>query len=125
MQGVIAFDLATKYVFCFFLARRDSTAMGTWRNHLKNKRTRPGETSSRFSKRPAWAPRTSSRSRNTWCVTKTSSGTPRSLQVLGDHRPVSMLSVIPALVRRDYLIEIEAVAAAPGDVKRSPAKQSS
>jgi 2-iminobutanoate/2-iminopropanoate deaminase len=32
---------------------------------------------------------------------------------LGDHRPASMLSVIPALVRPEFLIEIEVIAAAP------------
>jgi enamine deaminase RidA (YjgF/YER057c/UK114 family) len=32
---------------------------------------------------------------------------------LEDHRPASMLSVIPALVRPGFLIEIEAIAAAP------------
>jgi enamine deaminase RidA (YjgF/YER057c/UK114 family) len=32
---------------------------------------------------------------------------------LGDHRPASMLVVIPALVRPDFLIEIEAFAVAP------------
>jgi enamine deaminase RidA (YjgF/YER057c/UK114 family) len=32
---------------------------------------------------------------------------------LGDYRPASMLSVIPALVRPEFLIEIEAIAAAP------------
>lgn len=32
---------------------------------------------------------------------------------LGDHRPASMLVVVPALVRSDFLIEIEAFAVAP------------
>ncbi|MGC1999273.1 MAG: RidA family protein [Candidatus Sulfotelmatobacter sp.] len=32
---------------------------------------------------------------------------------LGDHRPASMLVIIPALVRSDFLIEIEAYAVAP------------
>jgi enamine deaminase RidA (YjgF/YER057c/UK114 family) len=32
---------------------------------------------------------------------------------LGDHRPASMLSVIPALVRPEFLIEIEVIATAP------------
>lgn len=32
---------------------------------------------------------------------------------LGDHRPASMLVIIPALVRSDFLIEIEACAVAP------------
>jgi len=31
----------------------------------------------------------------------------------GDHRPASMLSIIPALVRPEFLIEIEVIAAAP------------
>jgi enamine deaminase RidA (YjgF/YER057c/UK114 family) len=32
---------------------------------------------------------------------------------LGAHKPASMLSVVPALVRPDFLIEIEVIAAAP------------
>jgi enamine deaminase RidA (YjgF/YER057c/UK114 family) len=32
---------------------------------------------------------------------------------LGEHRPSSMLAVIPALVRPEFLIEIEVIAAAP------------
>jgi enamine deaminase RidA (YjgF/YER057c/UK114 family) len=35
-------------------------------------------------------------------------------RALGDHRPASMLSVVAALPRADFLIEIEAYAAAPG-----------
>jgi enamine deaminase RidA (YjgF/YER057c/UK114 family) len=34
---------------------------------------------------------------------------------LGDHRPASMLAVIPGLVRPDFLIEIEAYTAAPNE----------
>lgn len=34
---------------------------------------------------------------------------------LGDHRPASMLAIIPGLVRPDFLIEIEAYAAAPNE----------
>jgi enamine deaminase RidA (YjgF/YER057c/UK114 family) len=36
---------------------------------------------------------------------------------LGDHRPASMLAVIPGLVRPDFRIKIEAYAAAPNDAK--------
>jgi enamine deaminase RidA (YjgF/YER057c/UK114 family) len=39
---------------------------------------------------------------------------------LGDHRPASMLSVIPALVRPEFLIEIEAIAAARADAQKAP-----
>jgi enamine deaminase RidA (YjgF/YER057c/UK114 family) len=35
---------------------------------------------------------------------------------LGEHRPASMLSVVPALVRPDFLIEIEVIAAAPAKI---------
>ncbi len=36
---------------------------------------------------------------------------------LGDHRPASMLAIIPGLVRPDFLIEIEAYAVAPNGAK--------
>ena len=32
-------------------------------------------------------------------------------QMLGNHRPASMLAIVPALVRPDFLVEIEAYAA--------------
>ena len=37
-------------------------------------------------------------------------------RMLQGHRPASMLLVVPALVRSDFLIEIEAFAAAPSNV---------
>jgi 2-iminobutanoate/2-iminopropanoate deaminase len=38
---------------------------------------------------------------------------PIRLRWLGEHRPASMLVVVPGLVRPDFLIEIEATAVAP------------
>ena len=41
---------------------------------------------------------------------------PVRARMLQGHRPASMLLVVPALVRSDFLIEIEAFAAAPSNI---------
>jgi enamine deaminase RidA (YjgF/YER057c/UK114 family) len=37
---------------------------------------------------------------------------------LGEHRPASMLSITPGLVRPEFLIEIEVIAAAPHEATK-------
>jgi 2-iminobutanoate/2-iminopropanoate deaminase len=39
---------------------------------------------------------------------------------LGEHRPASMLSITPGLVRPEFLIEIEVIATAPHEATKRP-----
>src|SRR3954447_6862002 len=100
--------------------------MGICRSRLRSRRSKPGTTSCPILEHAGLAPQN---------LVKVSQYLVRPDDIprygpirskwRGDRRPASMLAVMPGLVRPDFLIQIEAYAAAPNDANgaKRPARQ--